>query len=126
MRVAAAALPAIATIRLGFAGWAAAAPGSLAKSVGVPEKDREAARPYVYALAVREVALAAGCLAAWRLQRGRAGWVMVSAGVDAFDSVVFELLRQLQLLESEPAERARNSTAATATTQALLSLAVPD
>lgn len=99
----------LAGARLGLAATAVVAPTQVGAAVGVREGDHEAAKPYVYALAGRELALGVGLLAARQTGHSGSRWLLAMAASDVFDAMVYEFLRQLQLLESEPATQARNT-----------------
>ena len=94
-------------VRLGLAGWTAARPRQAAVGVGVPEEQQDAAVPYVYALAGRELLLGLGTLRAWHRGSGEALWMAAIAASDAFDAAVYQLLAELGTLD---ASRARRST----------------
>ncbi|HSK26345.1 MAG TPA: hypothetical protein VK894_05480 [Jiangellales bacterium] len=80
-------VPALAALRLGFAGWMGARPLSVARSLG-------ARRPTtllvpVRAAAVREAVIGGGSLVAWRRGRPAAGWVLAMAAADATDALLY-------------------------------------
>jgi len=100
-----ASVPLLGALRLGIGGWAAVAPGRVADGVGVSADQREAAVPYVRALAARELVLALGAFAAYRRGRSCAGWVAAMAASDAFDALVYELLAELGTLDAGKARR---------------------
>jgi len=95
----------LAALRLGIGGWAALRPRQVAESVGVAPEQREAAVPYVRALAARELLLAVGTFMAYRRGRSGAGWVAAIAASDAFDALVYELLAELGTLDAAKAHR---------------------
>ena len=114
----------LAGLRLGIAGWAAARPRHVADGVGVSADQRDAAVPYVRALALRELAMGAGAMAAYR--RGSAGtfWVAAMAGSDAFDALVYELLAELGTLDKAKARRSTWLALSGAVPEALTALAL--
>jgi hypothetical protein len=102
-----ASVPLLGALRLGLGGWAAARPTQVAAGVGVDPDQRTSARPYVYALAARELLLGVGAVRAWRRGDSGALWVAAMAASDAFDALVYEVLAELEVLERT---RARRST----------------
>ncbi len=114
----------LGALRLGFSGWAAARPRRVAAGVGVSDEQVDAAVPYVRALAVREMVLAAGALLAFR--RGRPGtfWVASMAASDVFDAVVYELLAELGTLDRARARRSSLMALSGAAPEAAVALAL--
>lgn len=98
-------VPLLGALRLGIGGWAAARPRRVADGVGVSADQREAAVPYVRALAARELVLAIGAFTAYRRGRSCAGWVAAMAASDAFDALVYEVLAELGTLDAAKARR---------------------
>ena len=111
-------------LRLGIAGWAAARPRRVADGVGVSADQREAAVPYVRALALRELAIGVGAVAAYR--RGSSGtfWVAAMAASDAFDALVYELLAELGTLDKAKARRSTLFALSGAVPESLTALAL--
>lgn len=101
-----ASVPVLGAVRLALAAGAFARPRRAAAGVGVADDQHDAAVPYVYALAARELALGVGAVVAWRRGRSGAGWVAAMAASDGFDAVVYTLLSELGLLDRRRARRA--------------------
>ncbi len=99
-------VPLLGVLRLGIGGWCALRPRHVAAGVGVSDEQLDAAVPYVRALALREVVLAAGAIVAYRRGSSGAFWVGAMAASDAFDALVYELLAELGTLERAQARRA--------------------
>lgn len=114
----------LAALRLGFGVYAAARPRQVADGVGVAPEQREAAVPYVRALALRELVLALGAYAAFRSGRSGAGWVAAMAASEAFDALVYELLAELGTLEPARAHRSTALALSGAVPEALTALAL--
>lgn len=100
-----ASVPVLGLVRLGLAGSGFTRPRKAAASVGVADDQLDAAVPYLYALAARELVLGVGAVLAWRRGRSGAGWVAAMAASDAFDAAVYALLSELELLERRRARR---------------------
>lgn len=98
-------VPLLGALRLGIAGWLVVRPRQVAAGVGVSPDQRHAAVPYVRALAVRELVLGVGAVAAYRSGRSGAGWVAAMAASDAFDALVYELLAEIGTLDKQKARR---------------------
>ena len=111
-------------LRLGIAGWAAVRARHVADGVGVSADQREAAVPYVRALALRELVIGVGALAAYRRGTSGAFWVAAMAGSDAFDAVVYELLAELGTLERAKARRSSWFALSGAVPEALTAVAL--
>lgn len=111
-------------LRLVVAGRAAARPRQVAEGVGVSADQREAAVPYVRALALRELVIGLGAVAAYR--RGSRGvfWVAAMAGSDAFDAFVYELLAELGTLDRAKARRSTLFAMSGAVPEALTAVAL--
>jgi hypothetical protein len=97
---------ALATVRLGFAVFAGAAPGRFAAAVGVADEQLPAARPYAWALAGRELVLGVGPLVTLRRGGTGAGWVAAMAVWDGVDTLAYELLGQAGTLDRAASRRA--------------------
>lgn len=119
-----ASVPLMGALRLGIGGWAAARPRRVADGVGVSADQREAAVPYVYALALRELLLGVGAIRAYRRGHSCAGWIAAMAASDAFDALVYELLAELGTLDKAKARRSTWFTLSGAVPEALTSLAL--
>lgn len=100
-----ASVPVLGVLRLGIGGRALVAPGRVADDVGVSADQREAAVPYVRALAARQLVLAVGAITAYRRGHSGAAWVAAMAASDAFDALVYELLAELGTLDAAKARR---------------------
>lgn len=111
-------------VRLGFAGWTATRPRQAAIGVGVSEEQQDAAVPYVYALAARELLLGLGALRAWRRGSGGALWMAAIAASDAFDAVVYQVLAELGTLDRSRARRATVAALGGAVPEALTAVAL--
>lgn len=100
-----ASVPVLGLVRVALAGGGLTRPRKAAAGVGVEDDQLEAAVPYIYALAARELVLGVGAVLAWQRGRSGAGWVVAMAASDAFDAVVYTLLSELGLLERRRARR---------------------
>jgi hypothetical protein len=117
-------VPLLGGLRLGIGGWAAARPRRVADGVGVSAAQQEAAVPYVYALAARELLLGVGAISAYRRGRSCAGWVLAIALSDAFDALVYELLAELGTLDRAKARRGTWTALSGAIPEAVTALAL--
>lgn len=118
-------VPLWGVLRVGyFGGLTAARPRRTAQMVGVSADQLEAAVPYVFALAAREMALGAGLLWAWRKGHSGAGWMAVVAASDALDALVLVLLSELGTLDERRARRVATSAGIGAAFEAATAVAL--